>query len=146
MRKWRIGVLFTESVARLRKFLKRKKKNRLRALPKDRWEVASWSQCTVRRDWRIMFDSSYYSVPYELIGQLVEVCATRSLVRIFYRHKEVAYHERSKIKWDYKRKAEYAPPFHEAVLQCNREGLLSTAEIDRVLIPIKWHKQSSRIP
>ena len=83
---------------------KTEEKESLRALPKDRWEVASWSQCTVRRDWRIMFDSSYYSVPYELIGQLVQVCATRSLVRIFYRHKEVAYHERSKIKWDYKRK------------------------------------------
>lgn len=100
----------------------------LRPLPKNRWELTSWSQSTVRRDWRIMFDCSYYSVPYELIGKLVQVCATTSLVRIFYDHKEVAYHERSKKKWEFKRKAEYAPPLQEAVLQCSREGLLSLAE------------------
>jgi hypothetical protein len=100
----------------------------LRPLPASRWELTSWSQNIVRRDWRIMFDSSYYSVPYELIGKSVQVCATTSLVRIFYDHKEVAYHERSKKKWGFKRKAEYAPPLKEVVLQCTREGLLSLAE------------------
>jgi len=100
----------------------------LRPLPIRRWELTSWSQSVVRRDWRIMFDSSYYSVPYELIGKSVQICATTSLVRIFYDHKEVAYHERSKKKWEFKRKAEYAPPLKEAVLQCTREGLLFLAE------------------
>ena len=28
----------------------------LRPLPKDRWEPTSWSQCIVRREWRIMVD------------------------------------------------------------------------------------------
>jgi transposase len=100
----------------------------LRPLPKSRWELTSWSQCVVRRDWRIMYDCSYYAVPYELIGKMVQICAATSLVRIFYDHKEVAYHERSKKKWEFKRKAEYAPPLQEAVLQCSREGLLSLAE------------------
>jgi len=103
-------------------------KKALRSLPASRWELTSWSQNVVRRDWRIMFDFSYYSVPYELIGKSVQVCATTSLVRIFHDHKEVAYHERSNKKWEFKRKAEYAPPLKEAVLQCNREGLLSLAE------------------
>lgn len=103
-------------------------KKALRPLPASRWELTAWSQNIVRRDWRIMFDSSYYSVPYELIGQSVQVCATTSLVRIFHDYKEVAYHERSKKKWEFKRKAEYAPPLKEAVLQCTREGLLSLAE------------------
>lgn len=100
----------------------------LRPLSASRWELTSWSQNVVRRDWRVMFDSSYYSVPYELIGKSVQICATTSLVRIFHDHKEVAYHERSKKKWEFKRKAEYAPPLKEAVLQCSREGLLSLAE------------------
>jgi len=43
-------------------------KKALRPLPASRWELTSWSQNIVRRDWRIMFDSSYYSVPYELIS------------------------------------------------------------------------------
>jgi len=100
----------------------------LQPLPKCRWELTSWSQCTVRRDWRVMYDSSYYAVPYELIGKMVQICATTSLIRIFYDHKEVAYHDRATKKWEFKRKVEYAPPLHEAVLQCSREGLLSLAE------------------
>jgi transposase len=100
----------------------------LQPLPKNRWELTVWSQCVVRKDWRIMCDSAYYAVPYQLIGKTVQVCATTSLVRIFYNHKEVAYHERAKKKWEYKRKAEYAPPLEEEVLQCSREGLLSLAE------------------
>lgn len=97
-------------------------------LPKSRWELTSWSQCTVRKDWRIMHDSAYYAVPYQLIGKTVQVCTTVSLVRIFHDHQEVAFHDRATKKWEYKRKAEYAPPLQEEVLQCSREGLLSLAE------------------
>jgi hypothetical protein len=100
----------------------------LRPLPRTRWEITSWSQSTVRKDWRIMYDCVYYSVPYQLIGKTVQICATTSLVRIFYDHKEIAFHERGTKKWEYKRKTEYAPPSHEKVLQCSREGLLLLAE------------------
>ncbi len=103
-------------------------KKALHPLPERRWEVTSWSQYTVRRDWRIMFDSSYYSVPYQLIGKEVQVYSTHSSVRIFYNHSEVAFHEKARKKWEYKRKSEHAPPFHEEVLQCSREGLLLLAE------------------
>lgn len=103
-------------------------KQTLKWLPQHRWEPTSWSQCIVRRDWRIMHDSAYYSVPYQLIGKTVEVCATSAFVRIFYESKEVALHERAKYKWEYKRKTEHAPQAQETVLQCSREGLLAIAE------------------
>lgn len=99
----------------------------LKPLPSTRWEPTSWSQCVVRRDWRIMIDYAYYSVPYGFIGKTVEVCITYSLVRIFYDHKEIALHEKATKKWEYKRKTEHAPPFEEAVLQSTREGLLTLA-------------------
>lgn len=35
----------------------------LRPLPDKRWEPTTWSQCRVRREWRIMIDCAYYSVP-----------------------------------------------------------------------------------
>src|SRR5262249_38823744 len=66
----------------------------LRQLPKHRWEPTSWAQCTVRRDWRIMLDNAYYSVPHQLIGKTVEVCITSAFVRIFHENKEVAFHEK----------------------------------------------------
>ena len=82
----------------------------------------------MRREWRIMVESAHYSVPYQLIGETVDVCITNSLVRIFHNNKEVALHERASKTWEYKRKAEHAPPLQEAVLQCNRDGLLTLAE------------------
>ena len=30
-------------------------KNALRLLPTNRWELTKWNQCSVRRDWRIMY-------------------------------------------------------------------------------------------
>jgi len=100
----------------------------LKQLPKHRWEPTSWAQCTVRRDWRIMLDSAYYSVPYQLISKQVEVCITSTFVRIFHENREVALHEKATNKWEYKRKTEHAPQAQEAVLQCSRGGLLTIAE------------------
>jgi transposase len=100
----------------------------LKPLPKCRWEPTSWSQCTVRRDWRIMHDTAYYSVPYQLIGKKVEVCSTSTSIRIFHETQEVALHEKASIKWEFKRKAAHAPPAQEAVLCCSREGLLAMAK------------------
>lgn len=99
----------------------------LQLLPKERWEPTSWVQCDVKKEWRIMINNAYYSVPFQLIGETVEVCITHSLVRIFHNHKEVALHEKATKKWEYKRKTEHAPPFQEAVLQCSRDGLLALA-------------------
>lgn len=107
---------------------KSEEEHSLRPLPKSRWEPILWAKCEVRREWRIMQDSAYYSVPCHLIGKTVEVCTTSSLVRILYNNQEVALHERATNKWEYKRKSEHAPPFEEAVLQCSREGLLSLAK------------------
>lgn len=100
----------------------------LRPLPHKRWEPTAWRQCVVRRDWRVMVDTVYYSVPYRLIGKTVEVCTTDLLVRIFYENKEVALHKKAVKQWVYQRKSEHAPPFQEAVLQCSRDGLLALAQ------------------
>jgi transposase len=107
---------------------KEEEEKALTPLPKERWEQTSWSQCVVRKDWRIMHESAYYAVPYHLIGKTVLVCSTQSLIRIFYEHKEVAFHQKAQKKWEYKRKAEYAPPLQEEVLQCSGDNLISLAE------------------
>jgi transposase len=111
-----------------REIFKSEEAKALRPLAIKRWEPTSWSQCVVRREWRIMVECAYYSVPYPLIGKTVEVCVTHHVVRIFFEHKEVAFHEKAAEKWQYKRRSEHAPPFQEEVLQCTREGLLLLAQ------------------
>jgi len=100
----------------------------LKPLPNNRWESTTWIKSIVRREWRVMVNSAYYSVPYKFIGKPVEICVTYTLVRIFYNHEEIALHEKATKQWEYKRKAEHAPPFQEAVLQCSKEGLLVLAK------------------
>jgi transposase len=102
-------------------------KSALRALPESRWDIAQWHQCQVKRDWRIMYDNAYYSVPYCFIGQTVEIMATSSWIRIFFEHNQIALHPRATQKWEYLRNANHAPPFKEVVLSCTREGLLEQA-------------------
>jgi transposase len=116
-------------------------KQYLQPLPHGRWELQTWARCTVRSDWRVIWENGYYSVPYALIGETVDLCATSVTVRIFHNGKEVALHERCKEKWEYKRKTEHAPPFQEAVMQCTREGLLRLAED----IGPHTHKYSEKI-
>lgn len=100
----------------------------LKSLPVFRWDIAEWHQCEVRKDWRVMYGSAYYSVPYYLIGQTVQIMATSSMVRIFFEHNQVASHSRCSQKWEYRRNPEHAPPFKEMVLSCTREGLLIQSE------------------
>lgn len=99
-------------------------KGALNPLPVCRWDIVEWHQCEVRKDWRIMFNNAYYSVPYYLIGQTVQIMSTTSIVRIFFEHSQVASHPRALQKWEYQRNPDHAPPFKEAVLSCTREGLL----------------------
>lgn len=100
-------------------------KNTLKPLPEFRWDISEWHQCIVRKDWRIMVNSAYYSVPYYLIGQTVQVMVNSKVVRIFFEHDPIASHPRCKQKWEYQRNPDHAPPFKEVVLSCSREGLLS---------------------
>jgi hypothetical protein len=51
----------------------------LRSLPAERFDLSVWSQATVNIDYHIQFEGSFYSVPYQLARQMVEVRATRAI-------------------------------------------------------------------
>jgi len=51
-----------------------------------------WSKATVNIDYHIQFDDSFYSVPYQLTRQTVEVRATPTTIEIFHQGKRVASH------------------------------------------------------
>ena len=42
-------------------------------LPTERFDLSEWSRARVNIDYHIAFDTNYYSVPYNLIQELVEV-------------------------------------------------------------------------
>ena len=64
----------------------------LKPLPADRFDLSEWSKATVNIDYHIQFDGSFYSVPYALARQTVEVRATPTTVEIFHKGQRVASH------------------------------------------------------
>jgi transposase len=62
----------------------------LRPLPKERYRITAWKKATVHIDYHVDVEKTYYSAPYTLIGQKVDVSYTSSLVEIYRRGKRVA--------------------------------------------------------
>jgi hypothetical protein len=53
----------------------------------------------VNIDYHIAFDTNYYSVPYNLVQEPVEVRSTPTTVEIFYKGQRVASHLRARGAW-----------------------------------------------
>jgi transposase len=71
-------------------------KGRLKALPSTPYDLAIWKQAKLHRDCHIVFEGSYYSAPFRLVGQTLWVCAGTRQVRLFTeKHELVATHERA---------------------------------------------------
>jgi arginine/lysine/ornithine decarboxylase len=63
-----------------------------------------------------------------MIGQTVQCRVIHQFVEVYFDHQMIAKHPKALCKGDYKRNADHAPPFKEAVLNCSREGLLINAQ------------------
>ena len=67
----------------------------LQPLPAERFQLHHWAQARVNIDYPIQFHRPFYSVPYTLTGQLVEIRSTATTIEIFHRGQRVASHLRS---------------------------------------------------
>jgi hypothetical protein len=52
--------------------------------------MSQWSRARVNIDYHIAFDANFYSVPYTLVQELMEVRATPTTVEIFHKGQRVA--------------------------------------------------------
>jgi len=66
----------------------------LRSLPRERYEITAWKKATVHIDYHVDVAKTYYSVPYTLIGQKVDISYTSSIVEVYHRGTRVASHMR----------------------------------------------------
>jgi len=67
----------------------------MRRLPAQAYEYADWKLARVNIDYHIEVERHYYSVPYQLVGQQVDVRLTASVVEIFLAGRRMASHRRS---------------------------------------------------
>jgi len=68
----------------------------LRPLPKTDFDFEEWDlSITIPKDYHINVDQHFYSVPYRLVGEAVDVRLTDSTIEVFYKNRRVASHMRS---------------------------------------------------
>ena len=111
-----------------RQFFEELDQPELRPLPEKPYEFAVWKAARVNVDSHVVFEKHYYSVPYALMHQQVEIRATERLVTIFHKGKQVALHPRSRVPGRYSTCAEHMPSNHRFVLELNAEWLLREAQ------------------
>jgi transposase len=89
----------------------------LQPLPATRYEFATWKPARVNIDYHVEFDTRFYSVPYRLARQTVELRATAGVVEIFHRGRRVASHARAYGRKRFLTKPEHMPAAHRAHLE-----------------------------
>ncbi len=99
----------------------------LKPLPIERYEYAEWKKAKVNIDYHIEVDKHYYSVPFQLISQPLDVRITVSTIECFHKGKRVASHKRSDEKGRHTTVSEHMPKSHQAYLQWTPERLVNWA-------------------
>ncbi len=101
----------------------------MQPLPAQPYEPAVWKTAKVSRDYTVSDGTNLYSVPYDLIGEQVDIRLTKDTVEVFFRGGRVASHVRAKT---YQRdaivKREHMPEAHRKYLSYNKDEFLSWAE------------------
>lgn len=100
----------------------------LKSLPTHPFVFGRWKSAKVNLDYHIEVEQHYYSVPYSLVGQEVQVKVSEQLVEIFHQHQRIACHERSRLRYRHTTVADHMPPEHLAYKQQSKERFLAWAE------------------
>jgi transposase len=118
-------------------------------LPLERFELQQWATARVNIDYHVEVDRHYYSVPYVLTGQQVEIRSTLTTVEIFHRGERVASHARSHAAYHATIINEHRPKSHQQHLAWPPSRLLhwaesvgpSTAQLFRTILESKPHPE-----
>jgi transposase len=99
----------------------------LAALPSERFDLSEWSKARVNIDYHVVFDGNYYSVPYQLVQEQVEVRSMPATVEIFHKGKRVASHLRSRGNGQAVTNAEHRPRSHQEHLSWTPSRIVNWA-------------------
>ena len=99
----------------------------LQPLPKHRYEYQHIKKARVHIDYHIDYEQHYYSVPYTLLKQAVEVHANAQSVVIYRQGARVAIHARSYRKGGHSTLPEHRPKAHQAMAEWSPKRFLGWA-------------------
>jgi transposase len=99
----------------------------LKPLPSQGYEFGEWRKAKVHPDYHIEVARAYYSVPYRLIGERVDVRLTARAVEIFHAGHLVAAHPRAQERAQRLTRRVHRPDTHLAVIDQHLDRVLERA-------------------
>ena len=99
----------------------------LQPLPATRYVLAHWTSCRVNIDYHVQIERHLYSVPYQLIHELVEARYTTTTVELYYKGRRVTSHRRH-YDGQPSTTPEHMPQAHRAVAEWTPSRLIRWAE------------------
>jgi transposase len=89
----------------------------LAPLPAERYDMSQWLKAQVNIDYHVAFEGNFYSVPYALVQQEVEVRSTPTTVEILHQNNRVASHLRHRGRGKAITQNQHRPKSHQAHLE-----------------------------
>jgi len=103
-------------------------KPELKPLPEQRYEFALWKKARVHIDYHVEVERHYYSVPFRLVKQQVDVRITASVIECFHKGERIASHARSPRKFAFSTLPDHMPPGHRQWSEWSPERLIRWAQ------------------
>ena len=99
----------------------------LKPLPSERWEPSIWLDAKLHSDCYLHVEKSFYSAPFRLIGQELQVQVTPHTVRIYHHLDLLATHERAHVPRTRRFNPDHFPPHKVEVLKATPHWCLKQA-------------------
>ena len=120
-------------------------------LAENPYEYAEWKVATVNIDYHIEVDKHYYSVPFRLLRDKLDVRLTVHTVEAFQKGERVAAHVRSFIPARHTTLKEHMPPAHQNYLEWTPSRMVTwakktgpaTAELVQKIIDSRTHPEQA---
>jgi len=98
------------------------------ALPAKPYQFAEWKIATVNIDYHIEIEQHYYSVPYELKGEKLQVRLSANTIEALRKGQRVATHLRSLVPHRHTTLKEHMPKAHQQFLDWTPSRILRWAQ------------------
>ena len=100
----------------------------LKPLPSEAYAFARWKRCRVAPDYHVEADGHWYSVPFRLIRELVDVRIADNTVEIFHKGLRIASHRRAPNRRGHTTVTDHMPSAHRRHGQWTPARLIAAAE------------------
>jgi transposase len=97
-------------------------------LPSTLYEYAEWKKARVNIDYHVEVNRHYYSVPYQLVREQVDIRLTATTVEILFKNKRVASHQRSYRSGAFITLPQHMPKSHQRYLEWTPSRIVRWAE------------------